>query len=572
MKNSLERIFLVRHGETEWSLSGQHTGRADISLTTNGEIKARWLGDRIGDISFQHVLVSPLQRAKQTCRFAGLAEQAEEEPDLIEWDNGDYEGRTHIEIETMRPGWNLFRDGCPNGESPQQISDRADQLILKLRKLDGNVALFTHGHFGRALAVRWIGLSVEYAERFLLETASLSILSYQHSNLAQPAISLWNSLSFEANAAPNRSSWDAATTASDSSKLRAIERWENEGGEIDARHSRKAIKMDSDTLNSKSTHSTPLGLTMRAVEYNEYGDASVLHVADHPIPQLLPDQLFIEVLASSVNPIDYRFRRGDMKGLIPFGFPRIPGYDVAGIVVATNTDCSFAKGDRVMAFLDHARGGALADYAVCSVASAAKIPDSMSMEVAAAIPLAGTTALQSLRDHGKIKSGQSVLINGASGGVGMFAVQIAKSYGCHVDAIASGPNREFCLSLGADHFYDYEKEDFTKSDERWDIVFDVSGKAHYMGSRAVLKEGGHFISTEPSIKGLLMTILTWPLSKSGQIMLAVPSGDDLRELIRLYEAGKLKVTIDSTFPFEQAAQAHRRVETGVDHGKVVLVN
>jgi len=111
-----------------------------------------------------------------------------------------------------------------------------------------------------------------------------------------------------------------------------------------------------------------------------------------------------------------------------------------------------------------------------------------------------------------------------------------------------------------------------KSDERWDIIFDVSGKAHYMGSRAVLKEGGHFISTEPSIKGLLMTILTWPLSKSGQIMLAVPSGDDLRELIRLYEAGKLKVTIDSTFPFEQAAQAHRRVESGVDHGKVVLVN
>jgi NADPH2:quinone reductase len=530
------------------------------------------LGERIGDISFQHVLVSPLQRAKQTCRFAGLAEQAVEEPDLIEWDNGDYEGRTHIEIETTRPGWNLFRDGCPNGESPQQISDRADQLILKLRKLDGNVALFTHGHFGRVLAVRWISLSVEFAERFLMETASLSILSYQHSNLAQPAISLWNSRSFEANATPNRSSWDAATTADDASRRRAVERWENEGGELDSRHSRKGLKMNSDTLNAKGTHSTPLGLTMRAVEYNEYGDASVLHVADRPIPQLLPDQLFIEVLASSVNPIDYRFRRGDMKGLIPFGFPRIPGYDVAGIVVDTNTDCSFAKGDRVMAFLDHARGGALADYAACSVASAAKIPDAMSMEEAAAIPLAGTTALQSLRDHGKIKSGQSVLINGASGGVGMFAVQIAKSYGCHVDAIASGQNREFCLSLGADHFYDYEKEDFTKSDERWDIIFDVSGKAHYMGSRAVLKEGGHFISTEPSIMGLLMTILTWPLSKSGQIMLAVPSGDDLRELIRLYEAGKLKVTIDSTFPFEQAAQAHRRVETGVDHGKVVLVN
>lgn len=330
--------------------------------------------------------------------------------------------------------------------------------------------------------------------------------------------------------------------------------------------------MNHKALDENSTDSLPIGLTMRAVEYDQYGDAGVLHVAEHPVPQRLPGQLMIEVLASSVNPIDYRFRRGDMRGLIPFGFPRIPGYDVAGIVVDTDSDSSFAVGDRVMAFLDHTRGGALADYAVCAVSVAAKIPDSISMEDAAAIPLAGTTALQSLRDHGKIKSGQSVLINGASGGVGMFAVQIAKSYGCHVDAIASGRNREFCLSLGADHFYDYEKDDFTKSDERWDIVFDVAGKAHYLDARTVLKEGGHFISTEPSVTGLLMTILTWPLSKSGQIMLAVPSGDDLRELIRLYETGKLKITIDSQFSFEQAAEAHRRVESGVDHGKVVLTN
>ena len=331
--------------------------------------------------------------------------------------------------------------------------------------------------------------------------------------------------------------------------------------------------MNHDTVREANPRNRfTIGETMRVVEYDDYGDASVLHVAEHPVPQRLPGQLMIEVLASSVNPIDYRFRRGDMKGLIPFGFPRVPGYDVAGIVVETDSESSFAVGDRVMAFLDHTRGGALADFAVCADSVAARIPDSMSLPEAAAIPLAGTTALQSLRDHGKIKSGQSVLINGASGGVGMFAVQIAKSYGCHVDAIASSHNREFCLSIGADHFYDYEKDDFTKSDERWDIIFDVSGKAHYLEARAVLKDGGHFISTEPSVKGLLMTILTWPLSKSGQIMLATPSGDDLRELIRLYEAGRLNVTIDSTFPFAKAAEAHRRVESGVDHGKVVLIN
>ncbi len=313
-------------------------------------------------------------------------------------------------------------------------------------------------------------------------------------------------------------------------------------------------------------------LTMRAVEYDHYGNADVLRMADHPVPQRLRDHLLIEVLASSVNPIDYRIRGGEMKGLIPFGFPRIPGYDVAGIVAESDSDSSFAVGDRVMAFLDHIRGGAFADYVVCSDSVVARIPDSMSIQEAAAIPLAGTTALQSLRDHGKIKRGQSVLINGASGGVGMFAVQIAKYYDCHVDAIASSRNREFCLSIGADHFYDYERDDFTKSNERWDIVFDVAGKAQYLKARAVLKDDGHFVSTEPSIKGVLMTILTWPLSKSGQVMLAKPSGDDLRELIRLYESGKLNVTIDSTFPFEQAAQAHRRVEEGVDRGKVVLIN
>jgi MCRA family/Alcohol dehydrogenase GroES-like domain len=196
--------------------------------------------------------------------------------------------------------------------------------------------------------------------------------------------------------------------------------------------------MIQDAMEETRPDAKPIGLTMRAVEYVQYGDTEVLHMADHRVPQRLRGQLMIEVLASSVNPIDYRIRRGEMKFLIPFGFPRVPGYDVAGIVAESDSDSAFAVGDRVMAFLDSTRGGALADYAVCSDSVAARIPDSMSMQDAAAIPLAGTTALQSLRDHGKIKRGQTVLVNGASGGVGMFAVQIAKYYGCHVDAIASG--------------------------------------------------------------------------------------------------------------------------------------
>jgi len=310
---------------------------------------------------------------------------------------------------------------------------------------------------------------------------------------------------------------------------------------------------------------------MRAVVYDDYGEAEVLHLADLPMPRRDSGEILIEVRASSVNPIDYRLRNGEIKALLLGGFPRVPGYDVAGIVVECPDDSPFTPGDRVIAFLDHTRGGALAEYATCSADVAAKLPDSMPLEEAAAIPLAGTTALQSLRDHGELKSGQHVLINGASGGVGMFAVQIAKSFGCQVDAVASGDNEEFCRSLGADSFYDYEKVDFSDSSRRWDLVFDAAGKSGYCDARSVLNDGGRYVSTEPDVKGMLMTVLTWPLSKSGTVMLAKPCGGDLRELLKLYEACQLQVTIDSNYPLEEAADAHRRVETGVDRGKVVVI-
>jgi Fructose-2,6-bisphosphatase len=188
----LPRIYLIRHGETEWSLSGRHTGRTDISLTAPGEDAARELGQRLRDIQFARVLTSPRQRARRTCELAGLGPVAEIEPDLAEWDYGDYEGQRSVDILKGRPDWNLFRDGCPRGETPTQISDRADRFIARLRVLDGNVALFSHGHFGRVLAARWIGLPVSEAQRFLLDTASLSILGYEHNHVESPVIALWN--------------------------------------------------------------------------------------------------------------------------------------------------------------------------------------------------------------------------------------------------------------------------------------------------------------------------------------------------------------------------------------------
>jgi len=195
MPGVLSRAYLIRHGETAWSLSGQHTGRTDIPLTDQGEQDARKLAERLHVVRFSHVFTSPLQRARRTCELAGLGEVAEIEPDLVEWDYGDYEGQRPEDIRKGRPDWNIFQDGCPRGESAAEVSERADRLIARFRTLGGKIAMFSHGQFGRVLAVRWIGLPVRQAQHFLLGTASLSILGYQHNLADEPAIVLWNAAS-----------------------------------------------------------------------------------------------------------------------------------------------------------------------------------------------------------------------------------------------------------------------------------------------------------------------------------------------------------------------------------------
>jgi broad specificity phosphatase PhoE len=193
MQNMLPRIYLIRHGETEWSLASRHTGCTDIPLTGQGDQDARRLGERLRDLRFSQVFTSPRQRARRTCELAGLGPAAKIEPNLAEWDYGDYEGQHSVDIRKGRPDWNLFRDGCPRGEMPARVSDRADRLIVRLRALDGNVAIFSHGHFGCILAVRWIGLPVIEAQHFLLGTASLSILGCEPNHPEVPVIELWNS-------------------------------------------------------------------------------------------------------------------------------------------------------------------------------------------------------------------------------------------------------------------------------------------------------------------------------------------------------------------------------------------
>ena len=211
------QLYLIRHGETKWSLSGQHTGTTDIPLTERGKAEAGGLSRRLRGISFAHVFTSPLQRARRTCELAALKPAPEVEPDLAEWNYGDYEGQRSADIIRTQPGWNIFQDGGLNGESPAQVSDRADRLIVRLRTLQGNVALFSHGHFGRVLAARWIGLHVAEGAHFQLCTGSLSIFSYDPHHLEVPVIALWNVTS-------------PVSFASETKQ--AVERWENEGGEI----------------------------------------------------------------------------------------------------------------------------------------------------------------------------------------------------------------------------------------------------------------------------------------------------------------------------------------------------
>jgi probable phosphoglycerate mutase len=191
MSETLPTIYLARHGETAWSLSGQHTGLTDLPLTERGERNARRLEERFRGVTFAKVFTSPLQRATRTCELAGFGAVAEIDRDLLEWNYGEYEGRRSIDIHKERPDWQLFRDGCPGGESPGDVGTRADRVVQRVRVVKGDVLLFSSGHFLRVFAARWLGLDAAFGRYFLLSTASVSALGYEH-GLSEPAIRLWD--------------------------------------------------------------------------------------------------------------------------------------------------------------------------------------------------------------------------------------------------------------------------------------------------------------------------------------------------------------------------------------------
>ncbi len=192
MEKTTPLLYLARHGETAWTLTGQHTGLTDLPLTERGERNAVAMGERLKALTFEKVFSSPLQRARRTCDLAGFASVATVDADLVEWNYGDYEGMRTAEIHRQRPHWLLFRDGSPGGETLPEISARADRVIGRVRRVDGNVLVFSSAHFLRVLTARWLGLEAAAGRYFVLSTASLSILGYEHHNLTEPVVRIWN--------------------------------------------------------------------------------------------------------------------------------------------------------------------------------------------------------------------------------------------------------------------------------------------------------------------------------------------------------------------------------------------
>lgn len=318
---------------------------------------------------------------------------------------------------------------------------------------------------------------------------------------------------------------------------------------------------------------------MRAVVSNGHGGPKVLRVEEVEKPKLGDRQLLVRVRAAGVNPIDWRLRRGELRPITALKRRRIPGRDISGEVVAVGAQVEgFETGDHVYAMLDGIFGG-YAEYAVVSQDAAAHMPNNLSFEEAAAVPLAALTAIQALRgalrdlphDCDEALGRRRVLVNGASGGVGTFAVQIARTFGAQVTAVCSAKNLNLVRDLGAQHALDYAEEDFAENANLYDVIFDVVGNRSFLACRRALRPGGIYVTTEPNPKNFSLQVLTFPgENKKARVVLARPSGRDLALLKDLLVAEKIRVVMDRVYPLEKAAEAHAYCEAGHVRGKVVL--
>lgn len=313
---------------------------------------------------------------------------------------------------------------------------------------------------------------------------------------------------------------------------------------------------------------------MKAAVINSWGSADVFEIKTNvvqPIPK--KNQVLIKVFASSINPVDWKHRTGFHKYMLGAPFPIILGYDVCGRIVETGSDITkFKTGDIVFGDLDNKYGGGLAEYALAHENCLAYKPNNMEHEQAAALPLVSLTALQALRDKANIKKGDVVLINGASGGVGHIAVQMAKIMGAKVIAVASGRNKDFLDSYKPDSFIDYTQQNILELDEKIDVFFDVIGNYSFFKTRHLLNSNGTYVNTLPRPKILIHKLLE-PFSNGKKVktLLRKHSSEDLAQIAQWVLEGKLKVSIDKSFKLEEISQAHQYAENSRTRGKNVIV-
>lgn len=310
---------------------------------------------------------------------------------------------------------------------------------------------------------------------------------------------------------------------------------------------------------------------MKAIIFNEYGGPEKLEYADVPVPKPGEGELLIKIAAASVNPVDWKVREGRLKFMTGKKFPLYAGSELSGVVEEIGTGVTkFAKGDRVFAGLTR-KGGAYAEYAVAKAEKAIKIPDSLAYEEAATLAIAGATPLQAFTEHFKVTKGDHVLVNGASGGVGTYAVQIAKLLGAHVTAVCSERNSELVLSLGADEVIDYGKMDFRDRLAEYDVILDAAANAFFADSKRSLKRGGMLIKLNISIKTIFLGFLTKLFSSRKVKMILLKNKEkDLQWMIDHIVTGELKVIIDKTFPLEQSREAQQYSQTGRARGKIII--
>ncbi len=312
---------------------------------------------------------------------------------------------------------------------------------------------------------------------------------------------------------------------------------------------------------------------MRAALIRKYGPPSVFEISEVPRPKPKSGQALIQVAASSVNPVDWKMRSGSISFLSGRKFPKIPGADFAGTVVSLGPNTEGIKpGDEVFGFTSAIwEAGAYAEYVCCDITKLALKPAVLDFSSAATVPLAASTAYQALYRQGNMKPGMEVLVTGATGGVGHFAVQIAKTAGCRITGVCHSANEELALVLGCDKVLPYDKTPFTKDSGRYHLIFDASGKFGYFDCRPRLKPGGIMVSTLPLFSVILMhaasVLSPW---RKGKFVPVSANTDDLTSLAELCERGKLKPYIEHIFPLEKIAEAHALSETEKVRGKIAV--